>query len=589
MCGIVGYAGAEGAAREVYKGLKRLEYRGYDSAGMAVMDGGKVTVLKRSGRVEKLYTFAQNAQGGVAIGHTRWATHGAPSDINAHPHTAGKITVVHNGIIENYAELKADLTEGGAEFVSDTDSEVAAHLINKFYRGDLLEALIKCANMLTGSYALLVICEDKEEIAVAKRRSPVILGRGKNYNMCASDLPALAGLCPEVCVPDDGDFALIDGREIRLFGADGSPKQAVYHKNPALPSDCDKGGYPHFMIKEIFESPAAVKRTAEAFYKLRPTVKRIISGADGLIFTGCGTAYHAALLGQMYAEEWGNVFCRAELAGELKYKNLRITPNTVLVAVTQSGETADTVEAAEKVKAAGGRIIAVTNCPYSRVTRVADCVIPVCAGAEICVAATKSYVAQLAALYLFALCFADDVTAERQRRKLCLMPRIMERTLFYADIYALADMCAHSSGVYFLGRGYDYPSALEGSLKLKEVSYVPGGGFSAGELKHGTLALIDGSALCVFAVCDKSAAAKSAGGIEQALSRGGRAAIITCLPEIAKQFKGRAEILTVPECDKMLAPLTSALIMQLAAYRTATLLGRDPDMPRNLAKSVTVE
>lgn len=589
MCGIVGYAGGGNAAAQIFAGLQRLEYRGYDSAGMAVMDGGKVSVFKRRGRVEKLAPFAAGTGGVLGIGHTRWATHGKPSDINAHPHTSGRISVVHNGIIENYAELKQGLLKAGKKFLSDTDSEVIACLIDELYSGDLLSAVKECAHMLKGSYALLAICEGKEEIAVAKMLSPVILGRGKNCNMCASDLPALAGICPEVCVLKDGEFALITPQKISVFNQLGGEYAPTIHKNPSLLSDCDKGGYPHFMAKEIFECPMAVRRTAAECAELEDTVRRLCLGADGIIFTGCGTAYHAALLGKRYAEEFCGIPVWAEPAGELRYKKLRITPHTVAVAVTQSGETADTAGAAERIKALGGRVIAVTNCPYSRITSIADCTVPVSAGAEICVAATKSFCGQLAALYTTALCLADSATAKRGKIQLAAMPDIMQKTLDGVDIYALADMCAHSSGVYFLGRDCDYLTALEGSLKLREVSYIQGGGYSAAELKHGTLALIDGSSLCIFIACDGALAPKTASAAEQVLSRGGRVAIITNNAGLAGQFKGRAAILRVPGCPALLSPFITSPVIQLAAYRTAVLLGKDPDMPRNLAKSVTVE
>lgn len=589
MCGIVGYAGSGKAAEKIYDGLCQLEYRGYDSAGIAVIDGGVREVHKSRGRVQKLHPFAQNAVGNIGIGHTRWATHGKPSDANAHPHSAGKITIVHNGIIENYAELKAELLKDGVAFFSHTDSEVIAHLIDAFYDGDLLKAVIKCAQMLKGSYALAAICEGKEEIVVAKYRSPVILGMGNDCNFCASDMPALAGKCHNVSVLEDGDFAVLTSKSVKIFNS--AMKEVA---RPQLPNVAESAalnlcGYPHFMLKELWESPATVKNTVTAFGEVRDSVRRALSHAERIIFTGCGTAYHAALVGKRYLEELARLPCEVEYAGELRYKSPVITKNTVLIAVTQSGETADTVEAARLFREGGARVIAVTNSPYSAITRLSEVVVPVVAGTEICVAATKSYAGQIAALLLTALQLSGDVLETKYTAELEKMPTHILKTLESIDIYALADMCAQSKGVYFLGRDIDFAVALEGSLKLKEVSYIPGAGYAASELKHGTLALIDGGTLSVFIICDDRLSKKCASAVEQVLSRGGKVAVISNMGAVQSEFAGRAEIIKLPECDRLLSPLVSAAALQFLAYRTAVVLGCDPDKPRNLAKSVTVE
>lgn len=588
MCGIIGYAGSDNAAGKIYKGLLNLEYRGYDSAGLAILENGKCKVVKSCGRVEKLNSSLQFLHGNVGIGHTRWATHGKPSNANAHPHRYGKITVVHNGIIENYAELKSKLIAAGDIFSSDTDSEVVAHLIDRFYDGNLLSAVIKCADLLKGSYALLSMCDDKEEIVAAKFRSPVILGYGEGCNFCASDLPALAGNCRRVCVLEDGDFAVITRSEIMICdkSENGICRETI--TNPAQPAELTQGGFPHYMLKELWETPSTLKNTVTAFKECQSNIMPVIAGAERIILTGCGTAFHAALVGKRYIEEFCKIQCEAEYAGELRYKTPHINQNTVLVAVTQSGETADTVETARLYKSLGAKILSVTNSPHSAITRLSNAVVPVAAGVEVCVAATKSYSGQIAALYLLATLISQD-SPEDNIANIERAPALILNTLQQIDIYALAEMCANSRGVYFLGRDIDYAVALEGSLKLKEVSYLAGGGYPASELKHGTLALIDEKTVSIFIITDETLAAKSSGAVEQVLARRGKAAVITNISSVRKEFKGRAEIISLPECDKFLSPLVSAAALQLLAYRTAVILGRDPDKPRNLAKSVTVE
>ena len=589
MCGIVGYAGSDSAAKIIYDGLNMLEYRGYDSAGMAVMNYGRIDVIKSVGKVKKLNTYAQILEGNVGIGHTRWATHGKPSKVNAHPHSAGGITLVHNGIIENYAELKYMLQSDGEIFISETDSEVIVRLINRFYNGNLLNAVIKCADMLKGSYALLVMCEGKQEIVAAKYRSPIIIGLGDGCNYCASDVPALAGKCDNICVLEDGDFAHITADQVKIFDRNGKLVEREIQSNNAEPAALALGGYPHYMLKELWEAPVTVKNTVSAISERAAEIKAALSGADKIILTGCGTAYHAALVGKRYFEELAGVPAEVEYAGELRYNSPVVTERTALITVTQSGETADTVEAARLFKSLGAKIFAVTNSPHSAITRIADVVVPVVAGSEICVAATKSYSGQLAALYLLSLQLANGDRAKEIIDGINSAPEIISQTLQNIDIYALAEMCARARGVYFLGRGIDYAVALEGSLKLKEVSYLAGGGYPASELKHGTLALIDSGTLSAFIINDSAIAAKCANAVEQTLSRGGMVAVITSLPEVQAQFSGRAEVIKLPECNKYISPFASAAALQYLAYRTAVTLDRDPDKPRNLAKSVTVE
>ncbi len=587
MCGIMGYTGGGAAAKIVYDGLKRLEYRGYDSAGISVLCGNEIKTVKRLGRVSALGGLLGKMHGGTGIGHTRWATHGKPSDENAHPHNAGVFSIVHNGIIENYSQLKAEYFSD-ENFLSDTDSEVIAKLLDKFYDGDLTSALARVCGLLRGSYAIAVMCAKSDGFAVAKRGSSVVIGYGENENFAASDLPALAGLCKNVAVLNDGDIALLTANDVAIFDENlqGVIREIV--PNPATPADLELNGNPHYMLKEIREVPAAIERTRLSYAYVESSVKKAMEGVDRVIITGCGTAYNSGLAAKRYIESFARIPAEAEIAGEFRYKNPVITPNTAVIAVSQSGETADTVEAAELALSLGAKVIAVTNSPYSRLTRCADVVVPVEAGCEICVAATKSYSGQITALYMIARTLAGS-SVQSSAEIIAPFPALCAQITESEDIDGLADMCARSYGTYFLGRDIDYAVAQEGSLKLKEISYVPSEGYPAGELKHGTLALIDIRTVSVFIITGKSLAGKCSNAVEQVLSRKGKAAVITNVAEVAERFKGRAYVVEIPSCDEWLSPLVSSVVLQLLAYKTALLLDRDPDKPRNLAKSVTVE
>ena len=587
MCGIVGITGSEGAAGAVYKRLKLLEYRGYDSAGIASLSEGNFYLCKRRGRVYSLASEIKHLHGKTAIGHTRWATHGKPSDENAHPHICGKFAVVHNGIIENYAALKEKYFDG-VEFDSETDSEVVARLLNYFYDGDILSAVKRTVSLLVGSYALVIMCSDFDGMVVVKNKNPVIIGYGKGVSFAASDAPALAGLCDEITVLSDGDICLLTPDEVSIF--DGGLKAVTREKikNPALCAELDLQGCPHYMLKEIREVPKSITRTCDAYICTAEKIKGYLSGLERIIITGCGTAYNSGLIGKRYFECFAHIPVEVETAGEFRYKQPIINERTAVIAISQSGETADTVEAAKLVKGLGGKVIAVTNSPYSELTRIADAVVPVEAGQEICVAATKSYTGQIAALYLLAL----DVAGKSilcGAKKLRTVARLCESIIEERDICSLADMCARSCGVYFLGRDLDYAVAAEGSLKLKEISYIPSEGYPAGELKHGTLALIDIRTTSIVIITDPDLSAKSENAVEQILSRRGKVAIISNISEVIKRAKGKAYVIKIPKSDKFLSPLLSAVAVQLLAYKTALLLSRDPDKPRNLAKSVTVE
>lgn len=583
MCGIVGYAGSRPAAEIIYEGLQMLEYRGYDSAGIATLSNGAIFVEKRQGRVAALKDGISGLCGTVGAGHTRWATHGRPSDINAHPHMCGRFAVVHNGIIENYAELKAAYFHG-EQFLSETDSEVIVRLLDKFYDGDLLSAIKCVCGLLKGSYAAVVICSDFDGLALIKKNNPAIIGFGKGENFVASDAPALS-FCEEITVLDDGDIALISGGGVSVFDENLQGVIRARVPNLATAASLGLGGNPHYMIKEICEVPASVEKTAAAFEAVRSKIEGLADGVKRVVFVGCGTAYNACLIAKRYVEIFARIPADAEIAGEFRYKNPVIDAGTLTVAVSQSGETADTVEAAKLARGLGSRVIAVTNAPYSELTRSADAVIPVAAGSEICVAATKSYTGQITALYLFTLALSGKYSSE----KISALPCLCEKTIACAGIDTLADMCARASGVYFLGRDIDYAVAQEGSLKLKEISYIPSEGYPAGELKHGTLALIDIRAVAVVIITSERLAEKSLNAVEQVLSRRGKVAVISNVKDIGRRLGGRAQLIEIPFCDEYLSPLLSAVVVQLIAYKTALLLERDPDKPRNLAKSVTVE
>ncbi len=590
MCGIIACAGVRRASEILYKGLCDLEYRGYDSAGISVRREDGIVTVKRAGRVSAI-ECARRLGGDAGIGHTRWATHGAPTDANAHPHNFGGFSVVHNGIIENYAQLKAELAARGDEFLSQTDSEVVAHLLAKYYRGDLKEAVIRTVRRLKGAFALCILHEEFGGFAAVKYRSPVIAGYGSGC-FAASDMPALSGLADRVAVLKDGQIAFAGENGFTFCDFDGNAVSLTFSPLPPQLRSGGKAGFPHYMIKEINEIPAAIRQTAAAFEAegcARAFAKLRRKKFSQVIVCGCGTAYHAALAAAYGGEELLGVPVRAETAGEYRYRRRRKLSGTLFVAVSQSGETADTVEAARAAKAAGARVIAVTNVPYSALTSVADVVVPVRAGAEICVAATKSYCGQCAALGLTFCALAGGRHYGRAKRALAEAAAMCADAISGCAAEDAARACASASAVYFIGRGADYPSALEGSLKLKEVSYIPGEGYPAGELKHGPIALIDGGTLTVAVITDPALAEKTASAVEQVCARGGRAAVVCAEGCETAGLRGRAEYFIAIPRSELFPAIVAAVPLQLIAYRTAVILGRDPDKPRNLAKSVTVE
>ena len=607
MCGIVGYTGAQQAAPILLEGLRRLEYRGYDSAGVAVHGGGGIEMAKASGTVERL---AEKIDGGAAMGgvcgiaHTRWATHGAPTDTNAHPHLSehGKFAVVHNGIIENYAALRAELTAAGCVFRSETDTEVVAHLLERSYDGDFLRTVMRTAARLEGSYVLGVLCADEPgRLVCVKEAGPLILGLGIGENYFASDVTALVGRTKNVIYLDDGEFASLTPESVTVYDRTGREVAKGVSRVVWDLEAAEKGGYEHFMLKEIMEQPRALKSTIEA--RLRSGRVELDIGWDAadmasfrrIVLTGCGSAYHAAVAGKYVIESLCRVPVEAELASELRYRDPIVGADTLLIAVSQSGETADTIAAMRECASRGARVLAIVNVVGSTVARLADAVLYTYAGPEIAVATTKGYTTQLAALYLFAVWAAEGLGRIEKTRynelvaALSALPARMQRAI---DLNTHARYLAgrwHGQGaMFFIGRGMDYAAAMEGSLKLKEISYIHSEAYAAGELKHGTIALIDEKRLVVALCCQTALFGKMMSNVEEVKARGAR--VLAVAPEGDRRIFAEADdVLFAPRGEELFAAAPELVPLQLFAYYVALENGCDIDKPRNLAKSVTVE
>lgn len=588
MCGIVGYAGKGRAAPVLMEGLRRLEYRGYDSAGIAVL-GETLAVVKRKGRVEALAAEAEKLSGRLGIAHTRWATHGEPSERNAHPHRYGGVAVVHNGIIENASVLRAECEARGEVFSSETDSEVIAHLIAAVYRGDLLQAVREAVRRLEGSYAIAVLAEGERAIVAARRKSPLLVGRGEG-SVLASDLPAIAPLVSEVYSLKEGGFALLTEDNVCLFDEELREWEEKPIEFGKVEEDGGKGGYPHYMRKEIAEDPAAIANsivdlTADSrFFDLNI----VLCQTYYIQIVACGTAYHSGVAAKYAIEALSRVPVEVDIASEYRYRDPIVPKGTLVIAVSQSGETADTLAAAALAKERGAKVLALTNVPYSSLTALADLVLLTHAGRETAVAATKSFCAQLASLYSLAAALA--ALKGRSAPSLAPFPALCEDALSRSEkVKDWARALCQKKSVYFIGRGADYAAAIEGSLKLKEVSYLASEGYPAGELKHGTLALVGEDAPVFALLSDERLAEKTMNAVYEVRSRGARVFLITTLPSCAEGVLPEEDVLLLPACEAVYSPLCTAVPLQLLAYETAVLLGHDPDKPRNLAKSVTVE
>ena len=608
MCGIVGFTGPQQAAPVLLEGLKRLEYRGYDSAGIAVEYEGKIRTEKCSGYLENLVKMTDGGKtmpGNCGIGHTRWATHGAPTVTNAHPHISndGHFAVVHNGIIENYAQLREELTAKGFIFYSETDTEVVVHLLDMYYTGDLKRAVMKTVARLEGSYALGVLCDEKPgELIAVKNASPLILGVGAGENFFASDVTALIGHTRTVIYLEDGDFASLTPDKITVYDPAGreisKPLSQVLWNTEAA----EKGGYEHFMLKEIMEQPRALKATIEPRVKNGEIILEGFQlGADELkdinqiVITACGSAYHAGYVGRYIMEELCRIPTRAELASELRYSNPIIDGHTLLVVISQSGETADTIAALKECKSLGAKTLAIVNVVGSTVAKLADSVLYTWAGPEIAVATTKGYTTQIAVLELLAVYIArtmgrlDDKRYKQLVRGICALPERCQRAIdLNRRVEKLAGKYYKKTSLFYIGRNLDYAVAMEASLKLKEISYVHSEAYAAGELKHGTIALIDEDQLVVALACHNALFDKLISNVKEVKARG--AQVLALARESQRRIFAEADqVLLVPETDELLMPIPEIVPLQLFAYYVAKAKGCDIDKPKNLAKSVTVE
>ncbi len=608
MCGIVGFTGTRQAAPVLIDGLRRLEYRGYDSAGIAVTDGSSIHVAKVKGYVKNLAEMTHDGadiKGFAGVGHTRWATHGAPNDVNAHPHLSadGRFAVVHNGIIENYALLRQELADKGYTFLSDTDTEVVAALLEMYYEGDAKKAVMRAAARLEGSYSLGVVClEDGGRVFAARDQAPLILGLGVGENYFASDVAALVPHTKNVVYLDDGEFAEITPEAITVYDVRGREVDKPVSRVAWDVEAAEKGGYDHFMLKEIMEQPACFKATVEprikdgriAFENFDLTDEELRS-IDRIVITACGSAGYAGQVGRYILEELCRIPVSVELASELRYRNPIIDKRTLLIVISQSGETADTIAAMKECKQRGARVLAIVNVVGSTIAKLADHVIYTWAGPEIAVATTKGYTTQVAVLDLLAIYLADRLglmEAERYDRlveALHGMPGKIQRAIdLNRNIQKLAKKLCKYNDIYFIGRNLDYAVCMEGALKLKEISYIFAEAYAAGELKHGTIALVEQGSLVVALACYEPLFDKTMSNIEEVKARG--AEVLAVALEDDRTVLSKAdEFILVPRTEPIFNPVAQSVPLQLFAYFVAKERGCDIDKPKNLAKSVTVE
>lgn len=608
MCGIIGYIGKRNAVSVVLEGLKRLEYRGYDSAGVAFHSEGKIEVKRCKGKINDLNCLieAEKPHSHTAIGHTRWATHGKPSEDNAHPHRSNGIVIVHNGIIENYLDLKKKLTGEGYKFTSETDTEVICHLIEKYAKTRSLEEAVKMAvKELHGAYALAVIDErEPGKIVGVKKDSPLVVGLGEGEFFIASDVPAFLNYSKDVIFLDEKEIVIMTKNGVVLTDFEGAPIQKDIVPISWSPSMAEKGGYKHFMLKEIYEQPRAVADTLRG--RFNPENSKVNMDEFGLaikdleriekvFIVACGTSWHAALIGKYIIEELARIPVEVDIASEFRYRNPIINKNHLMIVITQSGETADTLAAQREAKKLGARCLTICNVVGSTSAREADAVFYTHSGPEIGVASTKAFTTQIVGLYLFAIAFAEvKNTIEKKQTEalfndLLLLPGLIEKILEKdKEILHLARELFKSNGFLYLGRGLNYPVALEGALKLKEISYIHAEGYAAGEMKHGPIALVDDALPAVFLAPQGRLYSKVLSNIEEVRSRGGKIVILTDEGnEEASSFSDRCIFL--PKTNQFLFTILLAVPLQLLAYHIGVLRGCDVDQPRNLAKSVTVE
>ncbi|MGL4911461.1 MAG: glutamine--fructose-6-phosphate transaminase (isomerizing) [Romboutsia sp.] len=609
MCGIVGYLGHRQATEVLVEGLSKLEYRGYDSAGVAVNTGNDLEIRKFKGRLAILADDLEKnpIHGGLGIGHTRWATHGEPSDVNSHPHfnMDRTIAVVHNGIIENYMELKEQLQAEGVVFLSQTDTEVVAHLVDKYYEGNLLDAVYKATERLRGAYALGVVCKDNaQELVSVRKDSPLVVGLGEGENFIASDIPAILKYTRKVYFLENGEFVHIVGDKLTVLNEN---REVVEKEVTEITWDVEaasKGGYEHFMLKEIYEQPSGVRETlirrlndnGEIQLDDIKMTKEDLEKINKVYIVACGTAFHAGLVGKFAIEKFAKIPVITDIASEFRYRDPFVDENTLLILVSQSGETADTLASLRYAKDRGARILSVTNVVGSSIARESDDVFYTWAGPEVSVASTKAYTTQLVSFYMIALDFAikkGTITREfydNMIEKLKEMPEKVEEAL-KQETYIKDDVAKtlkDSSSAFYLGRGLDYNLAMEGALKIKEISYIHAEAFAAGELKHGTIALIEKGTPVIAVATQGELFEKMVSNMEEVKARG--AYVIAIAQEKNKEVEKAADkVIYIPNVDDILSSILTVLPLQLLSYYVAVERGCDVDKPRNLAKSVTVE
>ena len=606
MCGIVGYVGKRNAQDVLLDGLEKLEYRGYDSAGVALALEGGIRVVKSKGRLAELrkrLAVEALARSGCGIGHTRWATHGEPSDVNSHPHSTPRVSIVHNGIIENYGVLKERLMAKGYTFESETDTEVLVKLIDSCYEGEPLKALRAALAMVRGSYALAVLFRDfPDTLFAVKRESPLIVGWGEEENFIASDIPALLKYTRRYSVLEEGDMAVVNADGIRFYNEFAEPVEREVLTANWDQEAAEKGGYPHFMLKEINEQPAAITATVSPRVESGLPDLRIPELTDERLrrigtvhLVGCGTAMHAGMVGKAAVEALARVPAQVEIASEFRYRNPILRPEDLVIIISQSGETSDTLAALKLAKSRGVPVLAIVNVVGSSIARAADYVMYTYAGPEIAVASTKAYMVQMCVLYLFALRLAyargmqtdaeiRRLTAELLRAGEVIKPRLAD----CEQIKYLASRFVNTQSCFFIGRGFDYSLSLEGSLKLKEISYVHSDAYAAGELKHGTISLVTDGVPVIALATQKQVYEKTISNAKETKSRGAKVLLFTTQDAVVPD--GVADyVVRLDDYDDLLMPLQLIVPLQLFAYYMAVLRGCDVDKPRNLAKSVTVE
>ena len=606
MCGIVGYIGTQKAVPILLDGLTKLEYRGYDSAGISTIETSKITITKDKGRVKNLSELLKdsNSTSTIGIAHTRWATHGKPSKTNSHPHTdnTNKFSVVHNGIIENYTDIKKFLMDNGYKFISETDTEVIPNLISYYYTSgnDFLKSVNLACNDLEGSYAIEVLCEDfPDRIIVAKKDSPLVIGTSKDSNYIASDIPAVLSYTKDFYLLEDGDIVEIYANKLNFYDKDLNPIKKKIEKISWDASAIEKNGYDDFMLKEINEQVVSIRETIG--FKLNKEnieldnislSKDFLSNINKIFIVACGTAMHAGLVVKSIFENLCQIPVEVDMASEFRYRNPLVNEHTLAIFISQSGETADTIQALKLAKEKGATTLALSNVIGSSITREADLYIYTHAGPEIAVASTKAYTAQVVLLNIIALYIAqtletvDNDTIEEIKKQILLLPSKVEETLKDDTIIKkLADDIYDVKDTFFIGRGIDYPVAMEGSLKLKEISYIHSEAYAGGELKHGPIALVENNFPVIGIMTDKKLLEKSESNLQEVISRGAKTIVITN-QKIDKKFD---YVIEIPEINKYLSPILSVIPLQLLSYYISKKKGLDVDKPRNLAKSVTVE